>query len=61
MSAHHHPHDHGHSHGHPHQHPAAAPSAPRWQGLLTAGVAPRLAGAAVLLGLLWLGVLWAMT
>ena len=53
MSAHHHPHEH-------HPHHAAAPAAPRWSGLLTAGVAPRLAGAAVLLGLLWLGVAWAM-
>jgi hypothetical protein len=59
MSAHHHPHDHGHDHGNGHSHPHHS-AAPRWHGLLTAGVAPRLGGAAVLLVLLWLGVLWAM-
>lgn len=57
MSDHHH---HSHDAGHGHHHHAAAPLAPRWNGLLTAGVAPRLAGAAVLLGLLWLSVAWAM-
>jgi hypothetical protein len=49
---HHHPHEHHH---------AAVQEAPRWHGLLTAGVAPRLAGAVLLLVVLWLGVAWAMT
>ncbi len=55
----HHAHDHGHDHAsapHAHASRAAVPGL----SLLRMSVPQRLLGAAALIGLLWLGVLWAL-
>ena len=50
------------THPHPHHHPGHAhPSAPVAASLLRLSAAQRLAGAAVVIALLWGAVLWAMS
>jgi ABC-type Zn2+ transport system substrate-binding protein/surface adhesin len=65
-------HDHGHDHGHPHGHPGATAhghagaatasvAAPRVRhSMFLASALERLVIAAVLIGLIWAGILWAI-
>ena len=57
-----HAHTHGHTHGHTHSqdHDHAQAHAPGLS-LIRVSAAQRVAGAAALAGLLWLGVFWALT
>lgn len=60
MHDHSHAHDHEHAHAHAHDRISAGPAAASDASLLRLSAIARVGGGAVIVGLLWLCVFWAM-